>query len=276
MTHMSSPAQIALVTGATSGIGKAIAARLAADGFVVYGTGRNPDGQSQSFPEKVTYLQVDVRNETSVKAAVDAIIGKEGRLDVLVACAGMGIAGSVEDTTIAEAAMQMDVNFLGTVRTVKACLAPMRLQKAGKIIIIGSLAGRIGMPFQAFYSSSKFALEGFVESIRHEMRKFNVWICIVEPGDFRTGFTGARKKVASRSGAYDEVFAKVIGIQEHDEQHGASPEAAADKISRLVRRNSLPLRVVVGPAFQKVAAFMKRIIPAAWFEFFYRVYYRIS
>ncbi|MCE1196822.1 SDR family NAD(P)-dependent oxidoreductase, partial [bacterium] len=207
--------KVALVTGATSGLGAAIAAALADSGWRVYGTGRRPpetSAEGRAFPR---FLPLDVRSEESVASAVSAVAANEGRIDLLVACAGNGIAGSVEDSAMAEIEAQMDVNFLGTVRTVKACLPLMRAQGSGRIIVVGSLAGRTGMPYQAFYSASKFALEGFVESIRYEVGRFGIEAGILEPGDFRTGFTASRRKSDAVSEAYLDSFSRVIGIQEH-------------------------------------------------------------
>jgi NAD(P)-dependent dehydrogenase (short-subunit alcohol dehydrogenase family) len=268
--------EVALVTGATSGLGAAIAARLAKEGFLVYGTGRNPSANGEAEHSGVRYLSMDVRSDEAVNGVIADLVHREGRIDLLVACAGMGIAGAVEDTKVADIALQMDVNFLGTVRTVKACIAPMRKQGKGKIVIVGSLAGRTGMPYQAFYSSSKFALEGFVESLRYELRPFNIGVCIVEPGDFRTGFTAARRKTDVVSDAYKTSFSRTIAIQEHDEQNGAFPMRAAAAISALVGRSSLPVRVSVGPLFQRAAVFVKRLVPATFFEFVYRKYYKMN
>ena len=266
--------KIALVTGATSGLGKAIAEKLAAEGYKVYGAARRDPDPAQERGG-IEYLRMDVQDEASVRAGIASIIASVGHVDVLVACAGMGISGAVEDSPMTEIERQMDVNFLGTVRTVKGCLPAMRVQRAGKIIIIGSIAGLIGMPFQAFYSSSKFALEGFVESIRHEVRKFGIDVCVVEPGDFRTGFTGARAKVDLADTAYAETFQRVIGIQEHDERNGCYPSKAANVVAALLRRKRLPARKTVGSGFQRFATFCKRIIPYAWFEAFYRIYYKV-
>jgi len=272
---------VALVTGATSGFGQAIATKLVSEGASVYGTGRKAASGGDGADKKqhgtaIEYLSLDTRSMESVEAAISLILEKEGRIDLLVACAGMGIAGSVEDTDFADIAYQMDVNFLGTVRTVKSCLGPMRKQGSGKIIVIGSIAGRIGMPFQAFYSSSKFALEGFVESLRHEVRKFGIEVCIVEPGDFNTGFTGARKKAVSQTdGAYDKTFERVISIQENDERNGYTPDKAAGMILALIGKKALPVRVTTGPAFQRFACLVKRLIPASWFEAFFKIYYKL-
>lgn len=266
---------VALITGATSGIGKAIAIELAQRGYRVYGTGRNPDQPGKSDKNGITYLAMDVLSEASVQNTIATITAKEQYFDVLVACAGMGIAGSVEDTDMHDADLQMRTNFLGTVLVVKNCLPIMRQQKNGKIVIIGSLAGRIGMPFQAFYSSSKFALEGFVESLRHEVKPFGIDVCIIEPGDFSTGFTAARKKSIIAESPYSEAFQRTISIQELDEMHGSSPQVAAQAVARVLAKNKMPLRLVVGPVFQKFAAGLKRIIPAKLFELLYKLYYHL-
>jgi NAD(P)-dependent dehydrogenase (short-subunit alcohol dehydrogenase family) len=262
----------ALVTGATRGLGAAIASALAGAGWKVFGTGRNPGNSREPF----RLLGMDSRSDASVKAAVDEVLASEGRLDLLVACAGMGIAGPAEDSDMEDVAAQMDVNFMGTVRIVKACLPSMRSRGSGRIIVIGSLAGRTGMPFQAYYSASKFALEGFVESLRYELSPFGIEACIVEPGDFRTGFTQARKKAESADSPYAERFARTIAIQENDERNGADPALAARRIVRLAGCRKLPVRVSTGQLFQRAALFIKRMIPASWFEFFYRIYYRLG
>lgn len=275
-TILNSSGKVAVVTGATSGLGRAVASRLSREGYTVYGTGRKLPSDS-ARPEGETgirYVALDVLSKESVRNAFGEILSREKKIDVLVTCAGMGIAGSVEDTPDEDAELQMNVNFAGTLRTIRACLPSMRGRGSGKIIVFGSLAGRIGMPFQAMYSASKFALEGLVESLRYEIRRFGVQACILEPGDFRTGFTGSRKKILSGSGVYEEAFGRVIGMQEKDEMNGFPPEKAAKKVSDLLRRSSLPVRASVGPAFQVVAARLKGMMPASWFEAAYRLYYR--
>lgn len=275
-TNQNAPKKVALVTGATSGLGAAIAATLAVDGWRVYGTGRRPPETALEEGPYPRLIALDVRSQESVARAVSTIAEAEGGIDLLVACAGNGIAGSVEDSAMAEIEAQMDVNFLGAVRTVKACLPSMRARRGGRIIVIGSLAGRTGMPYQAFYSASKFALEGFVESLRYEVAPFGIQACIVEPGDFRTGFTSARRKPETVSEAYRDSFLRVIGIQEHDERHGSDPGEAASAIVALAARRKMPVRASVGGAFQRFGLFVKRLIPASWFEFFYKIYYKLG
>lgn len=267
---------VVLVTGATSGLGASIAARLDKDRYSVYGTGRDPKASNLGNSAGTSFLAMDVQNETSIAAALAKIVEKEGRLDTLIACAGMGVGGSVEDTAMADIAYQIDVNFLGAVRTVKACLPIMRGQGGGKIVIVGSLAGKTGLPFQAFYSASKFALEGFVESLRYEVGGFGIDACIVEPGDLQTGFTDARRKPKTISEPYKASYGKTMAIYEHDERSGGSADAAAAAIVKMVAKRRLPLRMSVGPAFQRVALFLKRLMPAKLFEFGYRKYYKMG
>ncbi len=266
---------IALVTGASSGIGRACAMELARLGYVVYGACRNPARPGASAPG-LRMIAMDITDEASPLAASAMILGKEGRIDALVCCAGMGIAGSVEDCSIEEIASQMDSNFLGTVRTVKAVLPAMREAKKGRIIIVGSIAGVTGMPFQAFYSASKYALEGFLESLRYETRVFGIQACIVEPGDFRTGFTDARRKSAKASASpYAAIFESTMAIQIRDESAGHDPAEVGRLTGKLLSRPRLPVRVTVGPLFERFAVWVKRIVPGTVFEKFYRIYYKL-
>lgn len=266
---------VALVTGASSGIGKACALELARLGYAVYGTCRNPSRPGATV-SGFDMVEMDVTSEASTLRSVARIIEKEGRIDALVCCAGMGVAGAVEDCSMEDILLQMDTNFLGTVRTVKAVLPAMRAAGRGKIVVIGSIAGVTGMPFQAFYSSSKYALEGFVESLRYEVRAFGIQACIVEPGDFRTGFTDARRKsgIAS-SGPYGSSFDATMSVQIHDERSGHDPSEAGRLVGSLLARPRLPIRVTVGPLFERFAVWIKRIIPGTFFEKFYRMYYKL-
>jgi NAD(P)-dependent dehydrogenase (short-subunit alcohol dehydrogenase family) len=185
--------RIALVTGASSGIGEATALALAARGWRVYAGSRHP----HAAHDGIVPLFLDVTDESSVRAAVGQLMSAENQLNAIVNSAGCSIAGPVEDTAMNEAEHQMDVNFLGSVRVIRAALPTMREQRAGIIVNVSSLAGVFGLPFQAFYSASKFALEEFTEVLRHEVKPFGIHIALVEPGDFRTGLTDARVRVAA-------------------------------------------------------------------------------
>ncbi len=267
--------KVALVTGATSGLGAEIAASLSTAGYRVFGASRRGAAKNGNAHGTVSYLSMDVRDEASIQAAVAEILSTAGSIDLLIANAGMGIAGSVEDTGLPDMKEQMDVNFFGTVRTIKAVLPSMREKMSGKILVIGSIAGRIGLPFQAFYSSSKFALEGLVESLRYEVAPFGIQVCIIEPGDTKTGFTAARHKSAS-SAAYASSFDSVVKIYEHDEMKGADPRSVARTVCLVASRSQLPVRVSIGPFIQRLAAFLKRLIPARLFERLYAMFYKIK
>lgn len=265
--------KVAFVTGATSGLGLAIANQLSLEGYVVYGCGRRQPADSNA--KRIVHIPLDVIDDTSVLRAKDSLLSKENHLDLLICAAGYGISGAIEDTPVEDAQAQFDVNFFGVVRTVKAMLPVLRAQKAGKIIIIGSIAGKTGMPFQGYYSASKFALEGFVESLRYEVSPYGIEVCVVEPGDFKTGFTGARKKIIPDGSPYKEKFQAVLGIQEHDETHGVSPDVAAKRIAALAASSRLRTRITVGPLFERFAVWIRRILPDSWFEAFYRIYYKL-
>lgn len=272
LIHMM-PESVAVVTGASSGIGKAIAKTLTENGWKVYGTSRKP--QESSLPG-VEMLVMDVTSEESVLHSINKILASSGKVDALICCAGMGVAGPVEDSSFARIEAQMETNFFGVIRCVKAVLPAMRSAQSGRILVIGSIAGRTGMPFQAFYSASKYALEGFIESLRYEMRQFGIQASILEPGDYRTGFTDARYlDEASSKGPYAPAFAATMSIQIRDERTGHDPLEAGRLVLALLSCKRMPVRKTCGPAFERFAVELKRVIPASWFEFFYRKYYRL-
>src|SRR2546422_6503660 len=171
--------QTVLVTGASSGIGQATAQLLAERGHRVFGTTRKPGAaQASGF----TMVGLDVRSDDSVRGCVDQVLSQAGRLDVLVNNAGYTLMGAAEETSVAEAKAQFETNFFGVVRMVNAVLPGMRAAGAGKIINISSLAGNTAIPFSAFYSATKFALEGYSESLWYEVSPFGISVSLVEPG----------------------------------------------------------------------------------------------
>jgi NAD(P)-dependent dehydrogenase (short-subunit alcohol dehydrogenase family) len=273
---MESREMIVLVTGASSGIGNACATHLAKRGFRVYGTSRNPASYTKKADEFFELLQMDQTDDQSVAKAVAAVIAKEGHLDAIVCNAGMGISGAVEDSSMDEIALQMETNFTGTVRCVKAGLPAFRLAKKGRIVVLSSLAGVIGMPFQAFYSASKHALEGFLEAFRYEVRPFGIQASLVEPGDFRTGFTDARKAApASATSDYKKYYDAAMGVQVRDEMAGHDPLEVAKLVQRVLEARRMRVRYTVGPVFERFAVIAKRVISSGLFEFLFRKYYKL-
>ncbi|MGI6084823.1 MAG: SDR family oxidoreductase [Acetivibrionales bacterium] len=262
--------QVVLITGASAGIGKAAAEYLMNKGFHVYGTSRKAvgnideniaeDSKSGGF---IRLIPLDVTCEDSVKMAVDNVISEEGHIDILVSNAGTGIAGSVEDVAMSEASFQFDTNFYGALRVIKGVIPHMREQGYGKIIAISSVAGIISIPYQAHYSASKFAMEGLIEALRHEVAPFGIKACLVEPGDTKTDFTKSRitAKGANESSPYYKSFTKSLARMERDEQNGASPMLVAATIYKMIKKRNPPVRTAVGFQY-KLILFLKRIVPA--------------
>ncbi|PKL23029.1 MAG: short-chain dehydrogenase/reductase [Spirochaetae bacterium HGW-Spirochaetae-3] len=267
--------RVVLVTGASSGLGNACATQLAKRGYVVYGTGRAPDEKSRKADEFFELIRMESSDDDSVHTAVSYVLAKEDRIDALVCCAGMGLAGSVEDTPIFDAAKQLDVNFLGAARVVREALPGMRAA-GGRILIVGSMAGRIGVPFQAYYAASKFALEGFVASLRMELNRFPVQVSIIEPGDFRTGFTAARESFGlSGDGPYAESGSRALAVMEESEMAGADPVLFARLVLKLLDKKRLGARYTVGLPPQRAALAIKRILPRRLYELMLMSYFKV-
>ncbi len=182
--------KVVLVTGASAGIGRATATNLAAAGWAVVGASRRGTAS-----EGWTGLVMDVDDDGSVAAGVRSVIDRFGHIDALVTCAGWGLAGAVENTPIADAKAQLETLFWGTVRVVQTVLPAMRANKSGRIVLFSSIGGVIGLPFQAFYSASKFAIEGWGEALAYEVGPFGIKVTLVQPGNFRTDFTENRRTV---------------------------------------------------------------------------------
>jgi NAD(P)-dependent dehydrogenase (short-subunit alcohol dehydrogenase family) len=259
---MTNTARVALVTGASAGLGRACADRLAAAGWQVAGASRRGTGGTGWDG-----LVMDVDDDGSVQDGVAGLLARHGRIDALVAAAGWGVAGAVEDTTMAEARAQFETNFWGCVRVVRAVLPQMRARGSGRIVLLSSLGGVIGIPFQAYYSASKFALEGWAESLGYEVAPFGVSVTLIQPGNFATDFTASRRMAAaSGQGDYAAATAKAVEVMERDERNGAPPAQVAALVARVLDARRAPRRVSVGKAAERAGVFAKRILPFRVFE----------
>lgn len=261
-----------LITGASSGFGKATAERLAQKGYTVYGTSRK-----EAETKNIRFLVMDVRDRKSVKSAVDKMIKECGRIDVLINNAGMGIGGSLELATEEEIDLQMGTNFRGCVNVCQAVLPYMRAQGSGQIINLSSIGGVMGLPYQGFYSASKFAIEGFSEALAAEVRGFGIKVSMVEPGDFATNFTARRKnsELTAGNAAYSASFARSLAIIEKEENGGLKPEKLAKKIEQIVECRHPRLRYVVANLEQKFSVLLKKVMPGNWFVGILRDYYKV-
>ena len=263
---------IILITGITSGFGRAMAQQLSADGHTVYGTHRK---DVEQLP-RVSYIKADVRNEEDCKNAVQRVLDEQGRIDVFINNAGMGIGGPLEFSSIAQAEMQMDVNWTGMVRCLHYVLPVMRKQKGGRIICFSSIGGLMGLPFQGLYSASKFAIEGYCEALRMEVRAHGIQVVVVEPGDFATSFTASRNSVDGKEvhEAYPS-YEKSLKSIEHDETSGLKPEFLARKICKIVKPPRPRHSYIISTLEQRLSVFLKAILPPSWFEAILRSYYKL-
>lgn len=197
--------QIALVTGASSGIGQAAAERFAALGFTVYAAARSMDKLQAFATEQIHPIALDVTDDASMQACVRQIMETEGQIDVLVNNAGYGSFGAVEDVPMEEARRQLEVNLFGLARMTQLVVPGMRRRRSGRIINIASMAGRIWVPFGAWYNATKFAVEGFSASLRLELKPYNIGVSIIEPGSIQTPWSDIavqHLRAASANGAY--------------------------------------------------------------------------
>ncbi len=262
---------VVLITGASSGIGRACAEHLHRRGCCVYGTSRDPASHDTPFP----LIAMDVTDEAAVERGILWIAEQEGRLDVVVNNAGWGLAGAVEQTSITEAYAQMDVNFCGVLRVCRAVLPVMRAQGGGLIVNVSSMAGLVGLPFQSLYSASKFAVEGLTEALRVEVHPFGVRVVLIEPGDFRTAFQREWTDEARASDVYRERAERAIAIMESDERSGSSPGQVARLLERIIRARHPRVRYVVGDLSQRMMAALRRLLPDAVIEWAIRSYYKV-
>lgn len=260
---MADAPRVAVVTGASAGIGSACASQLAATGWSVTGASRRGTAEAGW-----TGLVMDVDSDASVRDGIADVLKRQGRIDALVAAAGWGVAGAAEYTTIAEAKAQFETNFWGCVRVVQAVLPQMRAQHSGRIVLISSLGGVIGIPFQAYYSASKFALEGFGEALAYEVAPFGVHVTLVQPGNIATDFTASRvlAKGGESDSAYAAAMTTAVSAMERDEANGAPPAQVAATIQRVLSANRPPRRVSVGRAGERVGLIAKRLLPFRVFE----------
>ena len=257
--------KVILVTGASSGIGFATANKLASMKHIVYGSSRNPEQVKDVMFQPV---KMDVTDDESVKKVIDQIINTEKRIDVLINNAGNGISGPAYAMPDEMAKKQVEVNFFGVVRMCSAVIPHMLQQQNGLIVNISSLAGLFGLPYQGLYSASKFAIEGYSESMRMELRKTNVRITVVNPGDFNTHFGHNREKMdfPLQHDALSKNYQAAVEIMEKDEKSAPGPEKIAKKLSKIVESSNPSHRYLVGQVSQTMVPLLKRLLPRSLFE----------
>ncbi len=250
--------QVALVTGASSGIGQATAELLAARGFTVFGTSRAPEKLTGSYK----WLPLDVRSDASVEAAVQSLLEQAGRIDVLVNNAGYAQVGAIEESSLVDVQAQFDTNLLGVIRMIKAVLPVMRQQGSGRIINVSSVVGQVAPPYLGVYATSKFALEGLSEALREEVRPFGVGVSLVEPTFVKTPLVS--QPPTNPIAAYTPARQAALQVLSTSVASGIEPRAVAQVILRAATTRPR-LRYLVGRDV-KVLLLFKRLLPELLFE----------
>ena len=243
---------VAIVTGGSSGIGLAAARALRDRGLKVFILSRRP------FSEKgLHHICADVADERQCAEAVQTVLRQAGDLDVLVNCAGFGISGAVEFTELADAKKQMEVNFFGCVNMTRAALGYMRERGNGHIVNISSVAAPAAIPFQAYYSATKAAINAWTAALANEVRPYGVTVTAVQPGDIRTGFTAAREKSVAGDAAYGGRIRKSVAKMEHDEQNGMDPARAGAYIAKIALLKKPKPVYTIGFSYKAICVLLK-------------------
>lgn len=250
--------KIVIVTGDSSGIGKSVCEALVSKGCKVYGISRR-----EFTPNGYTHLRGDVSDEKNIEGVIQEILDKEKKIDILVNCAGYGISGAVEFTSIEDAKKQFDVNFFGMVNVNKVVLKVMREQKMGRIVTISSLAALTPIPFQTYYSASKAAINTYTMAVANEVKPFNISMTAIQPGDIATAFTDVRCKEMAGDKEYGGRITKGVAVMEHDERNGMSADEAGKYIAKIALKKKVKPLYAIGFQY-KFIAFLVKIFPCGF------------
>jgi short-subunit dehydrogenase len=264
--------KVVLITGASSGIGKAIGDYLLQKGFVVYGTSRQPDKYKFDFP----LLQLDVSDTNSIDKAMQTIVSEEGRIDVLINNAGMGITGAIEETPMNEIKKAFDTNFFGVINVCNGALPIMREHKSGLIINISSIAGYMGLPYRGIYSATKAAMTVVSEVLSLETKQFGITIVDVAPGDFATNIAAGRYHTPLFDDShYKTHYGKVLQQINDEVDEGLDPLVMAEAIYKIIQKKSPRMRYRIGTFMQRYAIFIKRLLPDRVYEKMLMKHYKL-
>lgn len=256
--------KIIFITGASSGIGKAIAEFLHNKNYIVYGTSRTPEQYPHS---KVNLLTLDVTKPNSIQKAINQVIEKENRIDVLINNAGTGITGALEEIPSNEIKRNFETNLFGPIEVIKAVLPQMRIQKSGLIINITSIAGYMGLPYRSVYSASKGALELITEALRMEVKEFGIQITNIAPGDFATNIAQGRYHAPLiKESDYEKSYSKTLKLMNTHVNSGSDPIQMAEVVAKIINTKQPKIHYKVGAPLQKFSIILKRILPDKIYE----------
>ncbi|WP_143310551.1 SDR family oxidoreductase [Chitinophaga vietnamensis] len=267
------PNKVILITGASAGLGNALATYLSGKGFTVYGVSRNIQREGHNFHA----LKMDVSDEASIRQAVDTIIREQGRIDVLINNAGLGFAGPVEYLSVADLARVLDTNVLGVLRLVQAVLPQMRQQRSGKIINISSIASENGLPYRAGYSASKAALDRLTEALRTELVPFGVQACYVQPGGIVTDINANRVLATLPAGSpYQDSWEKCMTVVNNSVSKGLPTSRFGPAIEKIILSPVLKRCYRIGKPLEKLSVLLKKILPARTYENMVRNHFNMN
>lgn len=256
---------VALIVGASSGVGKACAEFLANQGYSVYGTSRKASYESLS-DSKINMLPLDVTKTETIDRAIQYVLEKEGEINVLINCPGYGLTGAVEDLSSLEVHDIFETNFFGIMMMCQKIIPIMRKQKKGLIVNISSVAGFISIPFQSMYSATKYALEAMTEALRIEVKPFGVRVSLIEPGDMKTEFSRVTTKNFQES-VYHDQCQNAVNEMIRSEQKGPDASVVIKELKKILKSKNPPIRRVVGFQY-KLISILKRFMPSKIVEYF--------
>ncbi|WP_054850750.1 SDR family oxidoreductase [Olleya sp. ITB9] len=255
--------KVVLITGGSSGIGKSIGEFLTDKGFTVYGTSRNPSNYINS---KFKLVALDVNDTVTIATAVSTVIKAEGKLDVLVNNAGVGINGAIEELPQEQIQHNFNTNFFGPINVIKAVLPQMRKQQSGLVINITSIAGYMGLPYRGIYSASKGALEIVTEALRMETKDFGVQFTNIAPGDFATNIAAGRYHApVLKDSPYTKYPSVLKDIDDHVD-NSSSPIAVAKKVHQVINTKKPKIHYKVGAPMQKFSIVLKFLLSDKMYE----------
>lgn len=261
-------AKTVLVTGASSGIGKATAIYLAKNGYLVYGAARRIEKLQELKDYGIHPIVLDITNDDSIAACVNKVMEETGSIDILVNSAGLGSYGALEDVPLADAKNQLDINLFGAARLIQLVLPGMRMKKYGKIVNISSVGGKVGLPMGSWYHASKFAIEGLSDSLRNEVKQFGIDVIVIEPGGTKSEMTaigaGDMMRVSGNTvyGKFAAAIEKMYAAMERD---SVDPVVIAKLIEKGIR-TKYPKTRYIGGAMAKPMLFLRKILSDKLFD----------
>ncbi len=269
---MNQSKKIVLLTGATGGLGTSIAKYLDKEKYIVYGAGRKQTQTTDYIP-----VYMDLQKPESITQAVNKILSEQGKIDILINNAGIGITGSIEETSIENVKKVFEVNFFGMMQLIQEVLPAMRKQKKGLIINISSIAGYTGLPYRGIYSATKAAVMRMTEALSTELYPFGIKVVEIAPGDFKTKIAEGRIYTPlKKDSPYYEDYQRILKMIDIEVEQGLEPEVLGKKVSQIIRKKNPKLTYNIGIFMQKLAPFLATCLPGRFFEKLILKHYKIK